>query len=215
MGTKTLYRYIAVLALASTVLIGGMLAVSFTHGGVTAQDFETFAAPESYARSMAQVETPLRAIITFDDLFLVTYTATFVMLAISLKDKENSWLVAVALGALLITTYLDIQENNDLITFMNMAKAGITPTAEMLHSRAGLSSIKFFSSYLSFFLFAFVLPQKTALEKFLRWSLWVGFLPLGVLVYTYPHPLFSLGRFLFMFAGLAMLSWIFYLRSKK
>jgi hypothetical protein len=215
MKTKTLYRYIAVLALASTVLIGGMLAISFTHGGTTAQDFETFAEPEAYTRDITHAEAPLRAIITFDDLFLVTYTATFVMLAIGLKDKENSLLVAIALGALLVTTYLDIQENNDLITFLNMAKAGITPTVDMLHSRAGLSSIKFFSSYLSFFLFAFVLPQKTTLEKFLRWSLWVGFLPLGVLVYTYPHPLFSLGRFLFMFAGLAMLSWIFYLRSKK
>lgn len=215
MKTKTLYRYIAILSLVSAVFLAGMLFVAWTSGGVTAQDFETFAAPESYASQLLKAESPLRAILTLDNLFLVTYTAAFIMVAIGVKEKGNTWLIAIALGALLVTTYLDIQENADLLIFIDMAKAGAGPTADLLHSRALWSSIKFASSYLSFFLFAFVLPQKTMLEKFLRWSLWVGFLPVGILVYTYPHPLFSLARYLFMLSGLLLLAWIFHLRSKK
>lgn len=215
MKTKTICRYIAILSLVSAIFLAGMLAVSWTHGGVTAQDFETFAEPETYARNIAQAEIPLRAILTLDNLFLVTYTTAFIMLAIGLKDKENTWLIGIALGTLLVTSLIDIQENIDLLGFVNMNSAGFTPTVEMLHSRALWSGIKFHSSYLSFFLFAFVLPQKTSLEKFLRWSLWVGFLPVGILVYTFPHPLFSLARYLFMLSGLLLLAWIFWLRSKK
>lgn len=215
MKTKTLYGYIAWLALAAAVMMAAMLAVAFAHEGTTAQDFEAFTNPETYSSTLLAFEGSLRAILTFDNFFVLFYTGAFVLLAMALKDKENGWLLAVGLGALVLTSFLDLNENNDLLVFLQMGHAGSAPTAEMLHARALWSAIKFHSSYLSFFLFAFVLPQKTWLEKFLRWSLWLGYVPIGILTYTYPNGWLSLARYAFMLSGLLILGWNAYLRSKK
>jgi hypothetical protein len=215
MKTKTLHRTIAWLALAAALMMAAMLAVAFTHEGTTAQDFEAFMEPQAYSSMLLAFESSIRAILTFDSFFLLFYTAAFILLAMALKDKDNLWLVATGIGALLVTTYLDIHENNELLVFLQMGHAGSAPTAEMLHARALWSAVKFQSSYLSFFLFAFVLPNKTTLEKFLRWSLWLGYVPIGILTYTYPNAWFSLLRYVFMLSGLLILAWNFWLRSKK
>jgi len=68
---------------------------------------------------------------------------------------------------------------------------------------------------LGFFLFAFVLPGDTFLEKLLKTSLWFGYLPIGILVYTFPHPAFDLLRYLFMLAGLAILGWNYFVRYRR
>lgn len=192
-----------------------MLAVAFTQGGVTAQHFEDFSEPQLYTEELLRYEGSIRAILTLDDIFLVLYTATILFLAIAVKNSLNTWLVGVSVVVLLIATLLDIHENNELLVFMQMANANLAPTVEMLHTRAIWSGVKFHDSYLSFFLLAFALPNKTFLEKFLRWSLWLGYLPVGVLAYTFPNPLFSLARYAFMLAGLLILSWNFYQRLKK
>ena len=77
------------------------------------------------------------------------------------------------------------------------------------------SQLKFHSSYLGFFLFAFILHSDTKLEKFLKISLWFGYLPIGVLVYTFPHPIFDLLRYFFMLAGLSILGWNYLVRYRK
>jgi len=213
--TKQLYLYITVLALAGAVALAGMLAVAFTQDGVTAQHFENFSDPEVYADDLLQYEGGIRAILTLDGFFLVLYTATILFLVLAVKDEKNSWLIGGSFIALLVATFLDIHENNELLVFMQMAKLDFTPTVEMLHTRAVLSGVKFHASYLSFFLLAFALPSKTPMEKFLRWSLWFGYLPLGVLVYTFPNPIFSLARYGFMLTGLLILSWNFYVLSKR
>ena len=41
----------------------------------------------------------------------------------------------------------------------------------------------------------------------------VGYLPIGILVYTFPNPLFDLLRYLLMLAGLAILGWNYYRKS--
>ena len=78
-----------------------------------------------------------------------------------------------------------------------------------------LSQLKFHSSYLGFFLFAFVLPGDTFLEKLLKYSLWFGYLPIGILVYTFPNPAFELLRYLFMLTGLTILGWNYFVHYKK
>ena len=214
MKGKALNRTIAWLALAAGLALAAMLVAALVHG-TTAQAFEDFVDPAAYARSLLAFEGSIRTFITLDNLFLISYTGALLMLAIALKDENNRWLVAAAVGALLVTTYLDIHENNELLVFIQMAKAGFTPSVEMLHARALWSAVKFHSSYLSFFLIAFVLPQKTVLERFLRWSLWLGYVPIGILVYTFPNPWFALARYALMLGGLLILAWNFYLRSKK
>jgi hypothetical protein len=214
-NTKQIYLFITILALASALALAGMLIVAFTQGGVTAQHFENFFDPQQYADELIRYEPGIRAILGMDGLFLVFYTATVIFLGLAVKDEKNSILVTVSIFALLVATFLDIQENTDLLVFMQMAKENLVPSVEQLHSRALWSGVKFQASYLSFFLLAFALPSKTFLEKFLRWSLWLGYVPVGILVYTFPNPLFSWARYLFMLSGLVILSWNFYLRSKK
>jgi len=154
-------------------------------------------------------------ILTFDNLFLMFYTAAFVFLAIELWDEDNIWLVAVALGALVITAYLDLHENHDLLTQLTTALHGMPISLADLQERMIWSQLKFHSSYLGFFLFAFILHSDTKLEKFLKISLWFGYLPIGVLVYTFPHPIFDLLRYFFMLAGLSILGWNYLVRYRK
>ena len=121
----------------------------------------------------------------------------------------------MALGAVLITAYLDLLENHDILTQLTTALQGLPITLADLQQRMIWSQLKFHSSYLGFFLFAFVLPADTFLEKLLKYSLWFGFPLIGILVYTFPNPIFDLLRYLFMLIGLAMLGWNYYVRYKR
>ncbi len=215
MTKKQIYKYIAFPAFAAALMLAGMLSVSLFSGGVTAQNFELVSDIESYTRDILAAEGPLRLILTFDNLFLMFYTAAFVFLAIELWDEDNIWLVAVALGALVITAYLDLHENHDLLTQLTTALHGMPISLADLQERMIWSQLKFHSSYLGFFLFAFILHSDTKLEKFLKISLWFGYLPIGVLVYTFPHPIFDLLRYFFMLAGLSILGWNYLVRYRK
>lgn len=215
MVKKDIYKYIAFPAFAAALMLAGMLSTSVFSGGVTAQNFETISSVESYAQNIVAAEMPLRVILTFDNLFLMFYTAAFIFLAIDLWNKDNVWLVVVALGALVITAYLDLHENHDLMTQLTTALNGMPISFVDIQERMLWSQLKFHSSYLGFFLFAFVMRGDTALEKFLKYSLWFGFLPIGVLVYTFPSPIFDLLRYFFMLAGLTLLGWTYFVRYRN
>lgn len=214
MTTRELHRTIAITALAAGLALLAMLLITLLNNGMTAQDFELFALPDSYAQAIRAADAPLRAILSFDYLFIVFYTTAFIFLAMAQAKDGNRLLVGVALGAIILTALLDLLENHDILTLLTMAKAGVPISVDALHHRMVFSQLKFHSSYLGFFLFAFVLPKDTWLEKFLRWSLWLLFMPLGILVYTFPNPTFSLSRYLFMLSGLLILAWNYTLRSR-
>ena len=215
MKKREIKQGIAINAGLAALMLLAMLLTSTFNNGVTAQDFESVQDPGNYAAAIQASEGPLRVILTFDNLFLIFYTAAFVFIASSAWKKRNKLLVVVALAAILVTTYLDIQENASLLGFLALAKGGQPISAAMLLERDVLSQVKFVSSYLSFFLFAFVLHRDTFLEKLLRWSLWTLAPVIGILVYTFPSELWSLGRYLFMLSGMAIISWNYWLRSRK
>ncbi len=215
MKKRELYRNLSLTALAAGLMLAGMLLVTLMNSGLTAQDFEAFAAPEAYASSLLAAEGPLRTILTLDNLFVLFYTAAFIFLAGTAWGKRNRLLGTVALGALLLTSYLDFHENHSLLAFLSMANNGVAIEANTLLRHDVLSQLKFHSSYLSFFLFAFVLPDKTLMEKVLRWSLLLVFAPIGILVYTFPSPTFSLLRYLLMLSGLLILAWNAWQRAQK
>jgi hypothetical protein len=214
MKKKQLELYIAITALAGGLLLGAFLLVSLFSGGVTAQDFEWVDEPARYTRRLLAAETPLRLILTLDNLFVLAYTAAFLFLAMRLRAKRNRILIGAALGALLATTYLDLYENHTTLMHLDSAALGLPIEARDLQSRMMWSQLKFHSSYLAFFLFAFALPAKTRIERFLKYSLWFAFPPLGILLYTFPHPLLELGRYLFMLSGLLLLAWVFWMRYR-
>jgi hypothetical protein len=51
--------------------------------------------------------------------------------------------------------------------------------------------------------------------KLFKISLWFGYLPIGILVYTFPHPTFDLLRYLFMLSGISILGWNYCMRFKN
>jgi len=212
---RQIHKYIAITAFAAALMLAGMLVVSIFNQGVTAQDFELVSDIETYTNNILVAEKPLRMILTFDNLFLTFYTAAFVFLAMAVRDEKNGLLVTVGLVAVLITTYLDLLENHDLLTQLTTALHGLPIMLADLQARMIWSQLKFHSSYLGFFLFAFVLPGETFLEKLLKISLWIGYLPVGILVYTFPHPAFDLLRYIFMLAGLSILGWNYFMRYQK
>ena len=210
-----IYRYLAITAFSASLMLAAMLLVSLFNKGVTAQDFEIVSDVETYTRRIVAAETPLRLILTIDNLFLTLYTAAFIFLAMAVWDVSSRILVFVALGAVLITTYLDLLENHDILTQLATAQHGLPIALADLQERMVWSQLKFHSSYLGFFLFAFVLPGDTFLEKLLKFSLWLGYPLIGILVYTFPNPIFNLLRYLFMFFGLMLLAWNYHLRAKS
>ena len=218
MGLTQIYRYLSITAFAAVLMLAGMLVVTLFNRGVTAQDFELVTDVETYTREILTAEQPLRLILTLDNLFLTFYTAAFVFLAMAVWGDKNRLLVIVGLVAVLITAYLDLLENHDLLTQLTTALNGLPVALADLQERMIWSQLKFHSSYLGFFLFAFVLPGDTFLEKLLKVSLWVGYLPIGILVYTYPDFLggiFGLLRYLLMLSGLLLLAWNYHVRARQ
>jgi hypothetical protein len=208
-------RAIVALALLSALMMASMLAVSLLNGGVTAQDFELLADPQGYAQAILAAGAPLRLILTFDNLFVIFYSALFIFLAKALWKKKLRLLIGVALAALLITSYLDFIENHELISFLAAAKLSLPVELSALHERVVWSQLKFHSTYLGLFLLAFALPENAFLEKLLRWSLWAVFPVIGVLVYTFPHPYLDLSRYVFMLSGFLLLAWNFSRLSRQ
>ena len=215
MTKRHIYRYLSITAFAAVVMLALMLGVSILNQGVTAQNFELVTDVETYTRNILASEKLLRTVLTLDNLFLIFYTTAFIFLAMAVRDDRNSIIVFVALGAVLITAYLDLLENHDILTQLTTALHGLPIALSDLQQRMIWSQLKFHSSYLGFFLFAFVLPGDTILEKLLKYSLWLGFPLIGILVYTFPHPVFDLLRYLFMLIGLAILGWNYYIRYKR
>ena len=115
----------------------------------------------------------------------------------------------------MLTAYLDMLENHDILTQLATALHGLPIALADLQDRMVWSQLKFHSSYLGFFLLAFALPGDTFMEKLLKISLWIGYLPIGILVYTFPNPIFDLLRYLLMLAGLIILGWNYYKRRRN
>jgi len=212
-----IYRYLSLTALAAGLALVGMLAAALLSRGVTQQRFEIVAGVDTYAGGLRAAEGPLRFILTLDNLFLVFYTAAFLFLVLTIEDSRSRLIAYTGLGAILITAYLDLLENHHIVTMLTSVSQGLPISVVEIQEQMTWSQLKFHSSYLSFFLFAFVLPHDTLLEKVLRWSLWFLFLPVGVMVYTYPDfmgGIFGLLRYILMLAGLLILAWNFYWRFR-
>jgi hypothetical protein len=79
---------VAIPAFAAGAMRAIMLLVSLFSSGVTAQDFEMVRDMETYTRAIVAAETPLRLILTLDNLFLTLHTAAFVFLAMAVRDER-------------------------------------------------------------------------------------------------------------------------------
>ncbi len=206
-------KIIARLSFIAGLLVLAMFLVTIVTG-VSQEKFEITQTVESYARNLIEAQNALRLIFTIDLVFITVFTTLFVVLPQYLKtaDKVTNAIATVALSAMLLCGFLDFYEDLHILTMLASALNGIRIEQSEISAQMLFSMIKFCLSYLSLFLLAFILPQKTLTEKLLKYSLWFFQLPIGVLVYTSPDawqlPL-NLLRFVFMTSGFFLLAYNF------
>jgi hypothetical protein len=206
-------KIISILSLIAGILIFLMFVVTLATG-VSQEKFEVSQTVESYTQNLIASENPLRLIFTIDLVFITVFTTLFVILPSFLKtgEKVTDAIANVALGAMLLCGVLDFYEDLHILTMLDSAVKNIPITQTEIVSQMLFSMIKFCASYLSLFLLAFLLPEKTFTEKLLKYSLFFFQLPIGILVYTAPenlHLLLNLMRFIFMISGFFLLAYNF------
>ena len=212
--SATLYRYGSYAAAFAFLLLLGMLGVSLATG-VDQHPFEIIRDLSQFEADLLSSATPLRWVLTLDMLFAASYTVSFVVLAIACFHESHRFLGYCALSAMLATAVLDLHENHDILAMLETVEAGRHLGFEQVKDRAVLSQLKFHLSYLALVIFGLLLPERTWLEKTLRWSLIFVQMPLGVLVYTFPHDYLVLARYIFFLGGMGMLASIFWQRHRS
>lgn len=198
--------------LAGMCILTMFLVTLFT--SVAQEPFELVQPVDIYTKKLIAAEGPLRAIFTVDFIFITIFITLFIYLTQYLKGSNRvlNAVADVSLAAMFICGFLDYLEDIHILTMLRSATNGIVIEQSDISSQMLVSTLKFVASYLSMFLLAFVLPDKTAVEKLLKYSLWFVLLPAGVLVYTSPenlHQIFNLIRFVFMISGFFLLAYIF------
>jgi hypothetical protein len=206
-------KLISRLSLAAGFCASAMFLIAiFT--GVSQEQFEISQTVESYTKGLIAAENPLRLTFTIDIIFICVFIAVFVFLTQHLKTNNvvTNVVADVALGAMLICGFLDFHEDLHILTMLHSATHNLPIEQSEISTQMLFSMIKFCASYLSLFLLAFILPNRTMIEKFLRLTLMFFFVPIGALVYTAPenlHLLFNLIRFVFMASGFFLLAYNF------
>ncbi len=206
-------KIIARLSLIAGFLVLSMFLVTIVTG-VSQEKFEITQTVESYTRNLIAGQNPLRLIFTIDLIFITVFTTLFVVIPQYLKtgEKITDAVANVALGAMLLCGFLDFYEDLHILSMLHNAINGIRLEQTEISAQMLASMLKFFASYLSLFLLAFILPSKTLPEKILKYSLWFFQLPIGVLVFTSPdawHLPLNLLRFAFMTSGFFLLAYNF------
>jgi hypothetical protein len=206
-------KIIVRLSLVAGLLVFSMFAVTLLTG-VSQEVFEQTQTVENYTRNLIEAQKPLRFLFTIDLIFITVFTTLFVVIPQYLKtgEKVANAIANAAIGAMLLCSFLDFYEDLHILTMLDSAVKNIPIAQTEISSQMLFSMIKFCVSYLSLFLLAFLLPNKTSTEKLLKYSLWFFQLPIGVLVYTAPenlHIFFNLLRFVFMASGFFLLAFNF------
>jgi hypothetical protein len=206
-------KTISLLSLTAGICIFAMFLISIITG-ISQEQFEITQTVESYTKGLIAGENTLRLTFTIDIVFICIFTTLFVFMTQYLKTDNpvTNAIADVSLAAMLICGFLDFHEDLHILTLLRNATNNLPIEFSSISMQMTLSMIKFCVSYLSLFLFAFILPSKTWIEKLLKYSLLFIQLPIGALVYTAPdnlHFLFNLIRFVFMVFGFFLLAYNF------
>ena len=206
-------KIISRLSLTTGLCVFSMFLIAiFT--GVTQEQFEVTQPIENYTKGLIAGENALRLTFSIDIVFICVFTATFVFLTQYLKtnDRVRNVVADIALGAMLICSFLDFHEDLHILTMLRNATHNLPIEQSEISMQMLFSAIKFCASYLSLFLLSFILPRNTFAEKILRYFLMFFFVPIGGLVYAAPENLqllFGLIRFIFMAFGFFLLAYNF------
>jgi hypothetical protein len=158
--------------------------------GVGQDPLQFYHAPAEYQRLLLRSPSALRAVLAFDNCFVIAFSVLFAALsAVSLRSRASRWLVFAAHGCLLLVGLLDMTENFHFMTMLQAAEEGVVPSATEISFQVWESLFKFHVGYLGVALLSFALPNVTSGERALSFAMrWVN-VPVGVLIYCVPAPL--------------------------
>jgi hypothetical protein len=171
------------LALITAVVFSAMLVVGIS-AGVTQQYFEFFQPNAEYANELLKHGNGLNLILGLDNLFIVLYTCT-ALFAIQAMRQNSIPMVGVLATVLIVAVgVLDFVENFHIYGFLQKAKLGSVIADDAISWQSVLSMLKWHLAYFGFFMIAFLIRPVNVVEKGFQWSLWVWFLPTGILVFV-------------------------------
>lgn len=219
MNQKELDRALAVLAfLAAAIVIAMIGGILMTH---IAQDFfQSARSVDEFSGKMADNPVGslgLRLNLGLDNVFIVVYCAFFIFLAVRFRAVMDRWVSGVALGAMLLTAFLDAVENQHILVMLHSMQHLLSLTPEESRIQMIASAVKFHTSYVGIFLFAFGYWKQGRLGRWIARIFWLGYLPLGLLILAMPVELtkpVALARVSF-FVIAFLLSGALFMRSAK
>jgi hypothetical protein len=219
MDIRFVDRLLAILATLCAATVAAMvIGIVWTK---SSQDFfQTARSVEAFTAHLAASPLNplgLRINLGLDNLFLILYAAFFVVLAARLRDMLDSRILAVALAAILMTTFLDALENHHIIEMTHAIETGLPISIADGQFQMVASQIKFHASYLSVLLFSFGFWQLGRFGRVIAVVLWC-YIPCGVLISVVPpdaaKPL-VLGRTIFFVFAFVLSAVLFFARTQE
>lgn len=147
-----------------------------------------------------------------EHVFIIFYTTLLILFAMALRKEGQSLIINIALESILTAGFLDALENFHIFTMPSSSLKNLAIELTEIQAQMTITQLKFLSSYLRLFLFAFALRGATMWERILmRLFLFVQ-LPIGISALTAPPSLIKplvIGRGLFFIAGFLVVAKIF------
>lgn len=185
--------------------------------GVNQQYYELVGSVEVYSQSMAAQGVALKLILGLDNLFVPFYVlATFFLTRIgSIRGVSKIFIFT----PVLIAGILDYIENFHVLTMLHTIESAGEITWSQIEVQSVLSMLKWHLAYFAFFVLGLNWPGASFWDKVFRFALVFIQMPVGILVYIQPSPLwhsvFSLARYLNLLSGFIMISWLVYREYRK
>ncbi len=201
-------RTASILAAATAVVFFLLLGVVLVHG-ISQQYFELVHTPEKYTDELVKHSSTLNVIFVLDNIFIILYTSMTLFTITTFRSNAPYFVAIVAFVLICVVAVLDFAENFHIYSLMQQAKNGITVSAEAISWQSAESMMKWHLAYFAFFMLGFLAPAGTMIETTLKYSLWLLFLPAGVLVYatidTAYEALFQWIRYLNLLSGFVLI----------
>lgn len=194
MTNRTESQRIVTLAYASIVVLAAMVLITMVTG-VSQETFEIVRHPAIYGDELRRFALPLRALFGLDSGFLVLYGTLIVLVARRFATEQNRGLIAIVIGAVMVTALADMIEDHFILALLRGAERGIDPTAGQITFEHTLSQVKFNVSYLGLFVLGLCAPMGTTTGRLLAFFLTIGTIVQGAWLYAAPDAMLPAGNF--------------------
>lgn len=205
-------KYASWFSFAAGTLLITMLAISLK-AGVTQQEFEFVKPAAVYRDGLLHFATPLRMILSFDNLFIVAYVlGTFFFCRVLREANSDGSLLNATLTMVITGGLLDLAENLHILAMLSGAEQGILPTDNQIVLQATCSAVKWHLAYAAFLVIGVAMRPRSGVEKMFAFSLIALQMPIGILVYTVSgkelSQVLQIARYANLLAGFFLIAWL-------